>query len=150
MAVLLLLTFVGADRPGTPVPTNLIGGPYARLLSDSTDLGPARAARVQLTAALTEGTTPVGLTRWAGDHGLSVRWRAGDPWAVVEGPPDAVAGALDVAVHDYRGKHGQVFYASPQQPAVPEQVAAEVGQLGRILGYTPYHMGVPPMMPRVL
>ena len=148
MAVLLLLTFVGADRPGTPVPTNLIGGPYARLLADSTDLGPARAARVQLTAALTEGTTPVGLTRWAGDHGLSVRWRAGDPWAVVEGPPDAVAGALDVAVHDYRGKHGQVFYASPQQPAVPEQVAAEVGQLGRILGYTPYHMGVPPMMPR--
>ncbi len=148
MAALLLLTFVGADRRGTPVPTNLIGGPYARLLADSTDLGPARAARVQLTAALTEGTTPVGLTRWAGDHGLSVRWRAGDPWAVVEGPPDAVADALDVAVHDYRGKHGQVFYASPQQPAVPEQVAAEVGQLGRILGYTPYHMGVPPMMPR--
>ena len=104
MAALLLLTFVGADRRGTPVPTNLIGGPYARLLADSTDLGPARAARVQLTAALTEGTTPVGLTRWAGDHGLSVRWRAGDPWAVVEGPPDAVAGALDVALQHLQMK----------------------------------------------
>lgn len=148
IAVALLLVFVGADRPGTPVLKNVIGGPYARLLAESVDLGPARVDRVQLTAALNDAAAPVRLTEWADRHGLSVRWRAGDPWAVVEGAPDTVADALDVAVHDYRGKHGQVFYASPQQPVIPAQIRGEVGELGRILGYTPYHMGVPPLMPR--
>ncbi len=103
---------------------------------------------MQLTAALNDAAAPIRLTEWADRHGLSVRWRAGEPWAVLEGAPDTVAGALGVAVHDYRGKHGQVFYASPQQPAIPAQVRGEVGELGRILGYTPYHMGVPPLMPR--
>ena len=45
---------------------------------------------------------------------------------MVEGPPAAVASAFGVAVHDYRGRRGQVFYASPQQPAVPTSVSAEV------------------------
>ena len=34
---------------------------------------------------------------------------------------------------------GQVFYASPQQPAIPESLRGEVAELGRILGYTPHH-----------
>ncbi|MBV8928429.1 MAG: S53 family peptidase, partial [Mycobacteriaceae bacterium] len=33
-----------------------------------------------------------------------------------------------------------VFYASPQQPAVPQPLDEEVAELGRILGYTPEHM----------
>ena len=109
MAVLLLLTFVGADRPGTPVPTNLIGGPYARLLADSdrSRSGPRRPGATHRRAHRGDHAgraDPVGRR-----PRLSVRWRAGDrgPWS--KGPPDAVAGALDVAVHDYRGKHGQVF-----------------------------------------
>ena len=77
------------------------------------------------------------LMHWAEQQGLSVRWRAGDSWAILEGGPANVAGALDVDVHDYRGRLGQVFYASRRQPAVPASVAAEVAGLGRILGYTP-------------
>jgi len=44
----------------------------------------------------------------------SVRWRPGDDWAIVHGPPSTVAEAVGVAIHDYRGRRGQVFYASPQ------------------------------------
>lgn len=122
-------TTPGADR---------IGGPYAALLAASTDLGPAVAGAVQLTAALRDGSRPELLTGWAEQRGLAVRWRRGDPWAVVTGPADAVAGAFGVEVHDYRRREGQVFYASPQQPAIPAALRAEVAGFGRILGYTPY------------
>ena len=43
----------------------LIDGPYARLLAGSTDLGPARADRVQLTALLNDRSRPEALTAWA-------------------------------------------------------------------------------------
>ena len=115
-----------------------IGGPYANLLNASTDLGPARGGQVQLTAALRAGTRPDRLIDWAGVHGLTVRWRTDDRWAILEGPPVKVSEAFGVDVHDFRGTRGQVFYASPQQPAVPAAFGAEVAGLGRILGYTPY------------
>jgi kumamolisin len=54
---------------------------------------------------------------------------------------------LDVEVHDYRGQHGQVFYASPQQPAVPVELNPEVAELGRILGYLPHHTSHNWMLP---
>ncbi|WP_243841444.1 S53 family peptidase [Mycobacterium sp. DL592] len=136
-----------ADRVTPPLPFNRIGGPYARLLAQFVDLGPARSDLVRLTAELRDSSQPVALMSWARERGLAVQWRDGDPWATVEGPPRLVAGALDVAVHDYRGKGGNVFYASPQQPAVPGEVGGEVAELGRILGYTPYHEGVPPTPP---
>ena len=81
---------------------------------------------------------------WSVEHGLSVRWRDGDTWAVVEGAPASLATAFDVDVHDYRGRRGQVFYAAPQQPAVPAGVQSEVAALGRILGYTPHRESRPP------
>ncbi len=84
---------------------------------------------------------------WAEQQGLSVRWRPGDSWAIVEGKPAAVAGAFDVDVHDYRGRLGQVFYASSRQPAVPAPVGVEVAGLGRILGYTPHHEARPWVLP---
>lgn len=146
MLALIMVVFA-ADRPTPPLPYNLIAGPFARLLAQAADLGPARAERIQLTVELHAPTEPVALTRWAASHGLSVRWRAGDPWAVVDGAPGAVARALDVAVHDYRLGGGHVFYASPQQPAVPQQLSGEVTELGRILGYTPHHEGTPPSLP---
>ena len=60
---------------------------------------------------------------WAGEHGLSVRWRPGDNWAIVEGEAPDVGSAFGVSVHDFRGRRGQVFYASLQQPAVPVATA---------------------------
>ena len=50
-------------------------------------------------------------------------------------------------MHDYRGQRGQVFYASPQQPAIPDALSSEVAELGRILGYVPHHTSRTPMLP---
>jgi kumamolisin len=125
----------------------LIGGPFALLLASSTDLGPSHRTDAQLTAALRDAMRPVALVDWAGGHGLSVRWRPGDNWAIVEGAATDLANAVAVAVHDYRGSKGQVFYASPQQPSVPQALRGDVGQLGRILGYTPHHMARPWYLP---
>mgnify|MGYP002629703338 FL=1 len=150
-AVLLALVLAGssfvASDHGQPGAPERIGGPYGSLLASSVDLGPAGGRHVQLTAALHGSVRPHRLLDWAGRQGLSVRWRHGDSWAVVEGSAAAVAAALDVDVREYRGRRGQDFYASPQQPAVPESVRAEVAGLGRILSYTPHHESRPPVLP---
>lgn len=124
-----------------------IGGPFADLLASSTDLGPAGDEPVQLTAALHQPRHPERLFRWADDRGLSVRWREGDAWAVVEGPAASVSMALDIDVHDYRGQRGQLFYAARQQPGVPDAVQAEVAEFGRVLSYTPHRESRPPVIP---
>jgi kumamolisin len=125
-----------------------ITGPYADLLASSIDLGPAaRDKHVQLTAALHHPQRPELLQEWSASRGLSVRWRDGDPWAVVEGPAAAISAAFEVDVHDYRARRGQLFYAAPQQPAVPNAVATEVAELGRVLSYTPRRESRPPMPP---
>jgi len=138
----------GEKVPGGP---ERIGGPYAALLARSSDLGPARGSAVELTVALNDSVRPHRLFGWAEGHGLSVRWRPGDAWAVLGGPPGAVASALNVDVHDYRGQRGQEFgqefYASPQQPSVPDPVRGEVAGLGRILSYTPHRESRPPIPP---
>lgn len=147
-AVVLTATLAGAlliGRVGAPSADGRIGGPYAALLDSSTDLGPARGTHAQLTAELSGSQRPDRLLRWSADRGLSVRWRDGDAWAVVEGAPTALAAAFDVDVHDYRGRLGQVFYAAPQQPAIPADVQPEVTGLGRILGYTPHRESRPPI-----
>ena len=128
--------------PGTGTSAD-IDGPFASLLAASTDLGPARGDHVQLTAMLDDHRRPDALIGWAAQHDLSVRWRASDGWAIVEGAPAHVSGAFGVDVHDYRGKRGQEFYASPQQPEIPPTLRDEVVQLGRILSYTPHHESRP-------
>lgn len=135
-----------APEPGTPA---VITGPYALLLGASTDLGPADSGPVQFTLTLQDADRPAKLFGWAAEQGLSVRWRPGNHWAVVEGAPNAVADALDVDIHDYRGRRGQEFYASPQQPVVPESLQTEVTEFGRILGYTPHYMSSPAMFPPI-
>jgi kumamolisin len=130
-----------------PDAPNLIGGPLGRLLANSTDLGPARSGHAQITAALRDSTRPQALIAWAKDQGLSVQWRAGDDWAFVEGTPRNMGSAFGVAVHDYRSRSGQNFYASGQQPEVPGSVHAEVTEFGRILSYNPVHALKPPMLP---
>lgn len=152
VTVVAALAVFGTDRPHAGVGTDVIDGPYATLLDTADDLGPARDGRVQLTAALRSASRPVELDRWAGAHGLSVRWRDGDDWAVIEGTPASVSEAFGVSVHDYRARRGsqagRVFYASPQQPAVPSAARAEVTGLGRILSHLPYRVAVPPTPPR--
>jgi kumamolisin len=127
--------------------TDAIGGPYAQLLASSTDLGPSLSGHAQLTVALTATTQPQPLIQWAASNGLSVRWRTGQDWAIVHGPPLKLASAFGVPVHDYRGMRGQVFYASPQQPEVPAVLRSTVSELGRVLGYTPHHEARPDLIP---
>jgi kumamolisin len=124
-----------------------VGGPLAWLLASSTDLGPSRAGQTRLTAALPDATRPDALTDWASGRGLSVRWRPGDGWAIVEGAAHDVAAAFGVPVHDYRGRRGQVFYASALQPAVPAPLRGVVTEFGRVLGYTPHHRARPVLEP---
>ena len=140
-----------ADNAAKHSQRNVIGGPYGRLLADSADLGAARAGQVRVMAAMRSRDRPVQLRAWAGENGLSVRWRGGQDWAVIEGDPGAVGQAFGVAVRDYRirdgADSGRVFYASPQQPEIPDAVRVEVSGLGRILGYTPTR-GALPSLPR--
>jgi len=133
--------------PHVPSTSPNISGPYASLLAASTDLGQARGDRIQLTAQLVDDRRPDALINWAEQHALTVRWQPGDAWAIVEGNPHDLSSALDVEVHDYRGRQGQEFYASPQQPAVPGPLHVEVAGLGRILSYTPHHTSRPSIMP---
>jgi kumamolisin len=137
-----VMVFVSDLRPGFDS-AGTITGPYAYLLASSADLGPSHRSDTQLTAALHGSSRPQSLFGWANGNGLAVRWQPGAQWAIVEGAAQKVARALDVDVHDYRGQRGQVFYASPQQPAVPEPLRGEVAEFGRILGYTPHHMSRP-------
>ncbi|MDY6997251.1 MAG: S53 family peptidase [Actinomycetota bacterium] len=125
----------------------LIEGPYASLLAASTDLGPARERSIEFTAGLTGGARPAALIEWARGQSLSVRWRPGDDWAIIEGAPADVGRAFDLSVRDYRGRQGQLFYASPHQPAVPEHLRDEVSEMGRILSYLPHHMSRPDHLP---
>jgi len=125
-----------------------IAGPYANLLEESIDLGPARDSAVQVTAVLRNASRPGALIGWAREHGLAVRWDSGEEWAFVEGPAAAVADAFGVQVHDYQRQQGRVFYASPQQPAVPVALRDEVDELGRILGYTPHREKTRWQLPR--
>jgi kumamolisin len=135
-------------RPApAPEAADVIVGPYASLLASSTDLGPAHTMPVQLTVALRGHRRPDALIRWTGQQGLSMRWRPGEDWAIVDGASTKIADAFRVAVHDYRGRRGQVFYASPQQPAIPEELRGQVAGLGRILGYTPQREARPSILP---
>jgi len=118
IAVALLIAIAASGpwpsrwAPQAPV----ITGPYASLLAASSNLGPSHAVDAQLTVTLSTLARPATLMNWAESRGLAVRWRAGDDWAVVAGSADRLAAAFDVPVHDYLGRRGQVFYASPQQP----------------------------------
>jgi kumamolisin len=146
-AVIALTLGSGTRAVPAPDPPNRIGGPFGRLLASATDLGPARNGPVQLTAALRDASDPKTLRGWAKDHGLSVRWRAGDDWAFLAGTPRDLGGAFGVAVHNFRSPSGQVFYASPVQPTVPAQMQAEVTELGRILNFHRLQVLQPPSLP---
>lgn len=147
IAAIVALTLFGADRATTPMRADVIDGPYGRMLAQATDLGPARAGTIRITAALHRAAEPVLLKAWARNRGLTAHWREGDDWAVIEGAPHAVAAAFGVAVNDYRSaggpEPGRVFSASRQQPGVPPAARSEVSGVGRILGHVPYREALP-------
>lgn len=137
----------GLSAGCAPTSSAVIKGPFASLLASSTDLGPSRAGDAQLTVTLPDATRPDALMAWASARKLWVRWRSGDAWAIVEGAADNVARAFEVPVNDYRGRKGQVFYASPEQPAVPAALHDSVTGLGRIMSYTPHRTKRPDNLP---
>lgn len=144
-AVLIVATDVCAGC--APSPGETITGPFAALLADSTDLGPSRSGDAQVTVTLAGADGSEALTRWAAAEDLWVRWRPGDRWAIVEGAADDVARAFGVPVRDYRGPKGQLFYASPRQPGIPESLRGVVDGVGRIMSYAPPRMARPGILP---
>ena len=96
LTVLAVTAVLVADlrRPSVPAEADTISGPYASLLESSVDLGPALTDHVQLTAALRGAARPDLLMGWAQRQGLSVRWRPGDTWAIVEGAATRCGGRL--------------------------------------------------------
>jgi kumamolisin len=124
-----------------------IAGPVAWLLAASTDLGPAHRQQISVAAALHGPARPQTLYGWAADRHLAVRWQPGADWAYIEGAPVDIAGALNVAVHDYRSRTGQVFYAAAREPSIPTTIRGEVDELGLILGYQLMHRAMPPNIP---
>ncbi len=130
-----------------PAAPNPVSGLLAKFLVASTDLGPARGEPVKLTVALRDSSSPQALTAWAESRRLSVQWRPDHKWAYLEGASQDVAGAFAVAVHDYRSPDGQLFYAAQQDPRIPEAVAGEVTDIGRILSYRPPNLVKPPIIP---
>lgn len=149
VAITAALAVFAADHTPTPSRNAPIAGPLGLLLTQSADLGPAPDDTVRITAALRNGSEPRLLGDWTRQHGLSVRWRQGDTWAVIEGAPAAVTEAFGVPVHRYRIRggpdSGRVFYASSEQPETPSATGAEISGLGRILGYTPVRESRPPI-----
>jgi hypothetical protein len=107
-------------RPG------LIDGPFALLLGASTDLGPSHRDDTQLTAALRDATQPQDLVGWAHEQGLSVHWRPGDNWAIVEGNAENVASAFDVEVHD-SNQPGRHTNPHPQHRPLTQRLRLRAG-----------------------
>jgi kumamolisin len=150
--VIAVLAFAAIGCPQPPFGGAPVRGAYARMLGKSTDLGAARDDLVRITAALHEPARPSNLEAWARARNLSVHWQDGDDWAVIEGAATSVAKAFGIAVRNYRTlrgpEPGRVFYASPEQPAIPRRARTEVAGLGRILGYLPNRDSRPPTPPR--
>ncbi|MGV0801804.1 protease pro-enzyme activation domain-containing protein, partial [Mycolicibacterium elephantis] len=140
----MLIAASAGCAPRTPA---LITGPYAALLASSTDLGRSRAADAQLTITLAAADRPSAVMDWAEARNLRVRWRSGDAWAIVEGAAEDIARAFDVPVRDFRGPKGQLFYASPAQPSVPQPLRGSVTEVGRIMSYTPHYTKSPGFLP---
>ncbi|MGE2726397.1 S53 family peptidase [Mycolicibacterium pulveris] len=146
-ALLAAALLIAASAACATRPSAVITGPYAALLASSTDLGPSRSADAQVTVTLDGTGHPDALMDWAHSRDLNVRWRPGDGWAIVEGAAENVARAFGVPVRDYRGPKGQLFYASPMQPSVPQPLRGSVTEVGRIMSYTPHHTKAPDFVP---
>lgn len=146
-AAVIVVAATAGDVSGAGLAPHRIDGPLRQLLSSWEDLGRSSNLDVQVTVELVAGVEPRNLTAWAAHHGLDLVWHAGDGWAVLHGPAEAVGAATGVAVHDYRSALGAVYYAAVRQPAIPPVIRGEVAGLGRVLSYSQPHESVPPVRP---
>ena len=126
-----------ASRSGSPAdpPAAATSGGWAKLLSLSTDLGPARVGSIDVMVTLGSARRPERLQAWAGRHHLVVTWYAGEQFAVVTGPAASVGSAFGVAIDSYRSRHGELFYSAIRQPSVPAQLSPGVTGIGSINNY---------------
>lgn len=143
--LLLACTVIGSVRTAAPPSATSIGGAYGALLAAARDLGPSDRERTQVTVALTGPAHA--LYGWAAQSGLEVRWTPGADWAIVAGAAASLSEAFGVPVHEYLHDDGHAFYAAARQPGVPPAVRTSVGDVGRILGYTPHRQATPGPLP---
>jgi len=146
LAAVYLALAMGTGSTGVSSP-RLIAGPMAWLLSASKDLGPAHKDAISLAASLHRSARPDALIGWTQRHHLNVQWQPGADWAYIEGTPASLGSAFDVAIHDYRSRSGEIFYAAAEQPSIPAALTGEVSELGTILGYQLMHRAQPPNIP---
>lgn len=108
---------------------------WARLLSLSTDLGPAQVNSVDVLVTLSSNGRPEVLEAWAGRNHLSVTWSSGEQFAVVSGSAASIGSAFGEAVDSFRSRSGEVFYSAVRQPGVPAPLRPGVTGIGSINNY---------------
>ena len=85
---------------------------------------------------------------WAGEHGLSVRWRPGDNWAIVEGEAEGCRLPHSVSpCTTSEAAAGRCSTPPRSSLRCPRHCVGSVTGLGRILGYTPHHESRPSDLP---
>jgi kumamolisin len=127
----------GASPPQGP-PTRSVDAAsdsWARLLSLSTDLGPARVISIEVLVTLASAQRPVVLEDWARNHRLAVTWSTGERFAVVSGSSASVGSAFGAPVDSYRSRSGEAFYSAIRQPGVPAPLRPGVTGIGSINNY---------------
>ena len=108
---------------------------WAKLLSLSTDLGPARTGSIDVMVTLGSARRPEGLDAWARQHHLVVTWYAGSQFAVLAGSAASVGSAFGVAIDSYRSRSGELFYSAIRPPGVPARLRPGVTGIGSINNY---------------
>lgn len=121
----------GADYTATRPATTA----WAKLLSLSTDLGPAQVRSIDVLVTLSSGNRPVELERWAKERHLRLTWYSGEKFAVISGAPAEIGSAFEVRIDSYRSRTGLHFYSAVRQPGVPMALSSEVAGIGRISNY---------------
>ena len=130
-----------AESSGAPVPApgrQATTGPstgWARLVSLSTDLGPARMSAIDVLVTLRSGQAPLELEHWARARGLRVTWYTGESYAVLSGSTSDMGAAFGVSIDRYRSRTGDDFYSSDRQPSVPVALRDQVDGIGMISDY---------------
>jgi kumamolisin len=99
-------------------------------------IGPTHVKSVSFLVLLHSSAPPTCLKQWAGSAHLSVKWKAGQTWATISGPPQAVDRGFHVSIDDYRSAKGKVVYAASHPATVPAGTCGEVEGVGAIHSFT--------------
>jgi kumamolisin len=129
----------GSSTPGAASVVNAgagsPSGSWAKLLSLSTDKGPARTEPVSVLVDLDSSKRPTVLDAWAKAHSLRVSWYSGESFCVLTGTAQSIGGAFGVGVDNFVSRTGQHFYSAVTSPSIPAVLASEVSGIGKISDY---------------